>query len=803
MLFLSTVSAAVPTRVDLCYMADFSDPDSVESHLELGDRRYRALVEATSQAVWSWHADGNHGGGDFERAQTWWQKITGQTVEEQRSRVDAWLDVVHPEDRDRASNAWGNAIAEQRTYDVEYRVRDIEGSWRDVHARGVPVRDADGRINEWIGTIDDITDQKRLEVEREALRLQAEAEYAHLSDVFSHAPSFMAVLRGPDHVFEMANDRYRQLVSGREIIGLPVRLALPEIQGQGYIELLDRVFATGEPHASSESRVQLLGSNGLTERVVEFVYQPLRDPSGAVSGVIVQGIDLTERFNAQRELATASAQVERQRRMYETAVSNTADFVYLFDTQGRFTFVNKALLDLWKKTPEEAVGKDFFDLEYPAELAARLQDQIQTVISTHEPLRDETPYTSETGTRFYEYIFVPVFGPDGNVEAVAGSTRDITERLASEEALREADRRKDEFIALLAHELRNPLAPIRTALQLIRMAPDRPEIVADSRDVMERQLYHLVRLVDDLMDVSRVSRNKMELRISRVPLADVIRHAVEAAEPLIKEAGHELSVEIPKIPLYLDADLTRLAQVFANLLTNSAKYTPQGGRIWISAEVVRDEVLVSVHDTGLGIPAGALSTIFDMFSQVGRNVERSTGGLGIGLALVRGLVEMHGGDVEATSEEGHGSTFTVRLPLAASTADDVSEPAGPPEPTIMGKRILVVDDNIDGAKSMAGMLRLMGNDVRIAHDGMEAYVAAGAFRPDVILMDVGMPRLNGLDAARRIRAENWGREMKIVALTGWGQEEDRLRSLAAGCDGHFVKPVDFAVLQKLVDTPVT
>jgi CheY-like chemotaxis protein/two-component sensor histidine kinase len=309
----------------------------------------------------------------------------------------------------------------------------------------------------------------------------------------------------------------------------------------------------------------------------------------------------------------------------------------------------------------------------------------------------------------------------------------------------------------------------------------------------------MVRLIDDLLDVSRISRNKMELRRERVSLSDVVNNAVETARPLIDAGGHELTISLPQRPVYLDADLTRLAQVFGNLLTNSAKYTERGGRIWLSAERSGGDVVVSVRGNGIGIPPDSLPDIFDMFSQVNRPIERSTGGLGIGLALVKGLVEMHGGTVTAASEgQGKGSTFTVTLPALAGRPEPLPTPDTARSAPGPARRILVVDDSRDGADSLSMLLRLMGNEVRTANDGIEALEAAEAFRPEVILMDVGMPRLNGLDATRRLREEPWGRGVTIIALTGWGQEGDKERSREAGCDGHLVKPFDLADLDRLL-----
>ena len=335
----------------------------------------------------------------------------------------------------------------------------------------------------------------------------------------------------------------------------------------------------------------------------------------------------------------------------------------------------------------------------------------------------------------------------------------------------------------------------------MRLASRDANTVAQARGMMERQLGHMVRIIDDLLDISRISQNKLELRRSRVLLADVVSSAVETARPLIDAGEHTLSVSLPPEPVFLDADLTRLAQVFGNLLTNSAKYTERGGRIWLTAGRCGDEAVVCVRDNGIGIPADSLRSIFDMFSQVDRSAERSTGGLGIGLALVKGLVEMHGGTVTAESAGvGKDSTFTVRLPALENLPERVPQdvPQGEWTTNGLGRHILVVDDNRDSATSTAMMLGLMGNEVRTAHDGLEAVEVAEAFRPEVILMDVGMPRLNGYEATRRIREKPWGRSVIIIALTGWGQDRDKAQSKEAGCDGHLVKPVNLPDLEKLL-----
>ena len=368
------------------------------------------------------------------------------------------------------------------------------------------------------------------------------------------------------------------------------------------------------------------------------------------------------------------------------------------------------------------------------------------------------------------------------------------------EELREGDRRKDEFLATLAHELRNPLAPIRNSLQVMRLAGADRSAMDGSRAMIERQVQQMVRLVDDLLDISRISRGKMELRRERVELAAVIAGAVETSRPLIERLGHTLSVTLPARPVHLDADLTRLSQVFLNLLNNAAKYSEPGGRIALTAECEGDTVVVRVSDTGIGIPADMLPRIFEIFTQVDRSLERSQGGLGIGLTLVKRLTELHGGDIVARSDgPGRGSEFTVRLPvLPEAGAEPQPGPLAQKAPALPARRILVVDDNRDSADSLAMLLGILGNEVRTAYDGVEGVEAATAFRPDLAFLDIGLPRLNGYDAARRIRLLPGGAKMILVALTGWGQEDDRRRSREAGFDHHLVKPVAPEELERLL-----
>ena len=362
--------------------------------------------------------------------------------------------------------------------------------------------------------------------------------------------------------------------------------------------------------------------------------------------------------------------------------------------------------------------------------------------------------------------------------------------------LREADRRKDVFLASLAHELRNPLAPIRNGVAILRM----PGAEARSQTVlamMERQLQHMARLLDDLLDVSRISRGKITLHHERIDLRHVVDAAVEANRPLIEQMGHVLSVAAPSAPAFLNADSVRFAQILSNLLNNAAKYTPQGGRIEVKAEHRGDEVEVSVTDNGIGIPGESLESIFQMFTQIGSQSSHAQGGLGIGLSLAKGLVALHGGTIEAHSEGlGRGSEFRVRVPTRLTLEAD-SEPPVRAVLTPQKLRILVVDDNRDAAESLSMLLELKGHVVRVAYDGQNALQLAEDFRPHIVLLDLGMPKMNGYEACRRIRDHAWGAQMTLIAVTGWGQEDDRRKSTAAGFDGHLVKPVDPETLEGL------
>ncbi len=523
-------------------------------------------------------------------------------------------------------------------------------------------------------------------------------------------------------------------------------------------------------------------------------------------GVSVYFRDITD----QRLASERAFKSEQQARTLIRFLPGGAAFV--IDRDLRYLLADGEAMQSTGLRSQDFVGRTIFEALDPESAAS------------HEPMLRAAltglPFVHEHDAMGRSYVSrgVPLRNERGEIYAVLVFSHDITDRKLTETALKEADRRKDAFLATLAHELRNPLAPITNALEIIRHAAHSPDMVNSARATMERQVRHMVRLIDDLMDVSRITRDRLELRTLRVDLAVVLQHAVENAEPMTRAAGHELATTLPPEPMWLEGDPARLTQVFGNLLANASRYTDSGGRIDVTARVEGSRAVVSVSDTGIGIPVEQLEAIFEPFVQVDQSIERRYGGLGIGLSLVRRLVALHGGSVRAQSAgAGQGSTFTVRLPLVSASHDaratDVAETpradlgqgahaggddrAAGPSPS---RRVLVVDDNRDAALSLATLLDLEGFRTAVAHDGVHALQCIADFVPDVVLLDIGLPGMSGYDVCRAIRATPAGKSMQLVALTGWGQTDDRRQSQEAGFDAHLVKPVEHAALLETLNT---
>jgi PAS domain S-box-containing protein len=530
---------------------------------------------------------------------------------------------------------------------------------------------------------------------------------------------------------------------------------------------------------------------------------PIRNELGHVSGCVLIFRDVT----AQRLIERDKANQLLTARLLASIVETSNDAIISKSLDGIIQSWNAAAERLFGFMAEEAIGRHI-SLVLPPD---RLPEEEQIIASLKSGKRIEH-YETERVRKNGQLVEVsltisPIKDDFGNVVGASKIVRDITERKRTENDLQrlaadlsEADRRKNEFLATLAHELRNPLAPMSNMLEVAKRAGTDSEVIKRAHETIERQLGQMVRLVDDLLDLNRITHDRLELRRSEVELSTVIQQAVEASRPLIDAVSHKLIVDLPDEPIYLNADRARLAQVFGNLLNNSSKYTRPHGTITLSAKRMGDEVVVTVKDTGAGIPKDKLSRIFDMFMQVDGTAERSQGGLGIGLTLVKRLAEMHGGSIEARSAgEGQGSEFIVRLPVI-SKSSTVSHPgpaiASEPPPQ---RRIVIVDDNRDSAESLAMLLEITGNKTYMAHDGEEAVEAIEKQRPEVVLLDIGLPKLDGHEVCRHVRQQTWGKDIVMIALTGWGQEDDRRKSEEAGFNGHLVKPVDYDKLLDLLE----
>jgi len=529
----------------------------------------------------------------------------------------------------------------------------------------------------------DISAQKLAEFEREGLLKQVQVAHAQMSAVFQKAPAFMCTLHGPEHVYENVNENYLLVTGGRDLIGKSVSEALPEVVRQGYVQILDEVYRTGKSFIGKDFRIELQRQpdGPLEELILDFVYIPLRNADDKVYGILVHGIDITERKRA------------------------------------------------------------------------------------------------EDGLR----------------------------KLATE--LAQSNHHKTEFLAVLAHELRNPLAPIRNGLEVMRMTGDDAAAFGQLRDMMQRQVDQMVHLIDDLLDIARISNGKMELKKERVTLSKIVATAIESITPVMRASKHQLTIDLPEIPILLDVDPTRLTQVLGNLLTNAAKYTPSGGQISLATQIVNDDLQIAIKDNGIGIPAEALASIFDMFTQINNKNNHTQGGLGIGLSLVHRLVELHGGTISVHSEGvGKGSTFVVCLPL--SIQRDASHPhiksnselntTGANKQKNRSLRILVADDNVDAAESLVNLFQLLGHQTHVAYDGIGAYQAAQYFVPDVAFLDIGMPGMNGHEVASAVKNQADIAHIVLVALTGWGTTLDREESKVAGFDHHMTKPMDIEIVKKLL-----
>ena len=709
------------------------------------------------------------------------------------------IEVVHPDDRVRFEAAVRAALAGSGPYAQAYRVVQPDGSVLWIEEQGRVSFDGIGRPVRLVGVATDVT------ARRAAERAVQESE-ARLRLALDDAREAEEAVRKSEELLTRAQRAARvgiwdwNVVTGEanwteeswRLFGHPPfsrpvthELWLESVHPDDRDQMVAKVQeALQSGKYAAEYRVR--HADG-TVRWVESRGETEFAPDGRPVRMLGTSRDVTERRVAEEKL-------RRREWELQTLADNSPDILTRFDPNLRHVFVNAAVLKVTGRQREEYLGKTNRELGMPADLCQLWEDALRSVFGTGLQRSIEFAFPTAAGIRHYSARLVPEFGPEGTVEYVISVTHDVTDHKRYEEALRDQDRRKDEFLATLAHELRNPLAPIRNGLQILRLAPD-GEDALEIREMMERQLAHMVRLIDDLLDVSRISRGKFELKRELVQVQDVLDHAIETSQPLIEAGRHELIIQPPNEPVWLDGDLTRLAQVVSNLLNNSAKYTPNGGRITLSAGFEGDNAIIRVTDNGSGISAEMLTQVFEMFTQVDRTLDRAQGGLGIGLSLVRRLVEMHGGTIAADSPGlGLGSVFTVRLPVALPPMTRSISGTPPERPerssTSSTLRVLMVDDSDDGATSLALLLQVWGHTTRIAHDGPQAIEAAQEFRPDLVFLDIGLPVMDGYEVCRRLRDNPDLSRTIFVALTGWGGEEDKKRAQDAGFAFHLVKPVN-------------
>ena len=660
-----------------------------------------------------------------------------------------------------------------------------------------PLRDEAGQVIGASKVARDITRQRQAEERERQLLAAAAAANVKFQAFFEQGALFAGIMELDGTLVEANRLSWEGCGFTREqVIGKPFWEG-PWWSPSG--ALVQRIkAAAGQAAAGTTFRGEMpyfVGSG--EQRLADVTIQPIRDESGKVLFLAPSGTDITDRKRA-----------EADRQKFVTLVETSPDFIGISDLQGVPFYINRAGLEMVGLDDLEAarrvkVAEFFFPEDQPriiGEFLPRVLAQGRGEIE----VRFRHFGTGEARWMAYKVLVLP--DAEGRPAAFATVSQDVTERKQLADNLRrlaadlsEANRRKTEFLAMLAHELRNPLAPISNAVRALHAGGHDQQVVRSTLEMLERQVRQLGRLVDDLLDLSRVTRGKIALRKEPVELAPIVAQTVEAARALYGGLNHELSVSLPPHPVYLSADAARLAQVISNLLNNACKFTDQGGRVRLTVTQQDGQAIIRVRDDGIGISPDQLPHLFDMFIQVDTSLERTRDGLGIGLTLVKSIVEMHGGTVEARSEGlGRGSEFEVRLPVLAQPPRPAPAPDAEPARPAPSRRILIVDDNLDGADSLAMLLEDYGHETHKAHDGLEALEAAERVRPDAILLDIGLPKLNGYEVCRRLREQPWGKQLMVVALTGWGQEEDRNRSQAAGFDSHLVKPVDLDLLTKLL-----
>ncbi len=678
-----------------------------------------------------------------------------------------------------------------------YRAHSIhtcsDGSTFHVESTLSQLRDMHGQAIGFLAVIRDISERIQAEETLFSATMALSRRERQFSTLVENSPDIFARM---DRTFRYLYvspivERYTGLNATEYLGKTNIELGIPERLCIVWDKALKKVFKTG-----TVDRIKYeFTTVDHEDRVFETRLLPEFGDDGSVESVLSIASDITEQEQIYDALWESQARLQFTLDSAEVGeweldlVTNIAHHSLRHDRCFGYT------------EPVSSWGLQTMLSHVHPDDRERIETTMTQCIALRENLHFECRVIWPDNSLHWIEVHGSLHAEDEKSSRLLGIIVDITTRKQAEESMRDADRCKDEFLATLAHELRNPLAPIRNALQIMNLTSE-PAAHQNARKIIDRQLQQMVHLIDDLMDVSRISQGKVELRKQQIDVASVVQAAIETSRPLFEAGKHEINVQLPQPGLFMiDADEVRLTQIIANLLNNAAKYTPECGHIEVDVKREGNDALISVQDSGIGIPAEMLPRVFDMFAQVDRTFERAQGGLGIGLALVKRLVEMHGGSVQATSEgQGKGSRFLVRIPLLTNAVEPiVPEDVRPLDVESTSEiRVLVVEDNKDSAASLTQVLTLLGHQTQMAHDGAEAVRVAESFRPHVTLMDIGLPLLNGHEAGLRIRQQPWSKNMLLIALSGWGQKIDRQKSNQAGFDHHFVKPVDMKVLAQLL-----